>query len=46
MPALPPTRQAPEIRDRRGAAIAARKRALSEWDKEDAPGIADRGLRW
>jgi hypothetical protein len=25
--------QAPEIRSRRGAAIAARKRALSEWDK-------------
>jgi len=25
--------QAPEIRGRRGAAIAARKRALSEWDK-------------
>ena len=30
--------QAPEIRGRRGAAIAARKRAQSEWDKAN-PGV-------
>ncbi len=31
--------QAPEVRGRRGAAIAARKRALTEWDKAN-PGAA------
>ena len=36
--------QAPEIRGRRGAAIAARKRALSEWDKANPDGGYDPGL--
>jgi hypothetical protein len=33
--------QAPEIRGRRGAAIAARKRALSEWDKANPGAVYD-----
>jgi hypothetical protein len=33
--------QAPEIRGRRGAAIAARKRALSEWDKANPDVVFD-----
>jgi hypothetical protein len=33
--------QAPEIRGRRGAAIAARKRALSEWDKANPDAVYD-----
>jgi transcriptional regulator with XRE-family HTH domain len=33
--------QAPEIRGRRGAAIAARKRALSEWDKANPDTVYD-----
>jgi hypothetical protein len=33
--------QAPEIRGRRGAAIAARKRALSEWDKANPDVVYD-----
>jgi hypothetical protein len=33
--------QAPEIRGRRGAAIAARKRALSEWDKANPGTVYD-----
>jgi hypothetical protein len=33
--------QAPEIRGRRGAAIAARKRALSEWDKTNPGALYD-----
>jgi CRISPR-associated endonuclease Cas1 len=33
--------QAPEIRGRRGAAIAARKRALSEWDKANLGTVYD-----
>jgi transcriptional regulator with XRE-family HTH domain len=33
--------QAPEIRSRRGAAIAARKRALSEWDKANPGAVYD-----
>jgi CRISPR-associated endonuclease Cas1 len=36
--------QAPEIRGRRGAAIAARKRALSEWDKANPGMVYDREL--
>jgi hypothetical protein len=36
--------QTPEVRGRRGAAIAARKQALAEWDRAN-PGVAyDRGL--
>jgi transcriptional regulator with XRE-family HTH domain len=31
----------PEIRGRRGAAIAARKRALSEWDKANPGAVYD-----
>jgi transcriptional regulator with XRE-family HTH domain len=33
--------QAPEIRGRRGAAIAARKRALSEWDRANPDVVYD-----
>jgi CRISPR-associated endonuclease Cas1 len=33
--------QAPEIRGRRGAAIAARKRALTEWDKVNPDAVYD-----
>ena len=33
--------QTPEIRGRRGAAIAARKRALSEWDKANPGTVYD-----
>jgi CRISPR-associated endonuclease Cas1 len=33
--------QAPEIRGRRGAAIAARKRALSDWDKANPGAVYD-----
>jgi hypothetical protein len=33
--------QAPEIRGRRGATIAARKRALSEWDKANPDVVYD-----
>jgi CRISPR-associated endonuclease Cas1 len=33
--------QAPEIRGRRGAAIAARKRALTEWDKANTDAVYD-----
>jgi transcriptional regulator with XRE-family HTH domain len=33
--------QAPEIRGRRGAAIAARKRALSEWDRANPDTVYD-----
>ncbi len=33
--------QAPEIRGRRGAAIAARKRALSEWDRANPGAVYD-----
>jgi CRISPR-associated endonuclease Cas1 len=33
--------QAPEIRGRRGAAIASRKRALSEWDKANPDTVYD-----
>jgi hypothetical protein len=33
--------QAPEIRGRRGAAIAAYKRALSDWDKADPGAVYD-----
>ncbi|MGO9334146.1 MAG: CRISPR-associated endonuclease Cas1 [Acidimicrobiales bacterium] len=33
--------QAPEIRGRRGAAIAARKRALAEWDKANPGAVYD-----
>jgi hypothetical protein len=33
--------QAPEIRGRRGAAIAARKRTLSEWDKANPDAVYD-----
>ena len=33
--------QAPETRERRGAAIAARKRALSEWDKANPGTVYD-----
>jgi hypothetical protein len=39
---LPPTLpRAPEIRGRRRAAIAARKRALSEWDKANPDAVYD-----
>jgi hypothetical protein len=34
-------RQSSQIRDRRGAAIAARKRALSEWDKKNPGTVYD-----
>jgi hypothetical protein len=34
-------RQGSQIRDRRGAAIAARKRALSEWDKKNPGPVYD-----
>jgi hypothetical protein len=34
-------RQAPEVRGRRGAAIAARKRALSEWNKANPGAVYD-----
>jgi len=33
--------QAPEIRGRRGAAIAARKRAFAEWDKANPGAVYD-----
>ena len=33
--------QAPEIRGRHGAAIAARKRTLSEWDKANPDAVYD-----
>ena len=34
-------RQGSQIRDRRGAAITARKRALSEWDKKNPGTVAN-----
>jgi len=36
--------ETPEIRGRRGAAIAARKRALSEWDKANPGTVYDPDL--
>jgi hypothetical protein len=36
--------QAPEIRGRRGAAIAARKRALAEWDEANPGAVYDQIL--